>query len=149
MGVRFSASDYATCAPYKISKPNHWIFKGALISKSKLFGGLSLNQNCAVYSQDNSSGSGRIGMQKAGLDGVGVSGWETDKVCNSTPDDMEIVAKGLNRKGGASMVIREPNGKRGGMFSASSLVFSGCLLIDYTASIIVKNVLNMALKDEL
>ena len=144
LGVRFTMDDYATCAPYRILKPNHWIFSGVPISKSKLFGGLSLNQNREVQSQYS---SGRPGMQKAGLDGVGASGWETDKVCDTTPDDVEVVAKGLNQKGGADMVVRDPNGKRGGMFSVSSLVFSGSLLIEEVCSRIVKNALNKALKN--
>ncbi len=129
LGVRFSSSDYATCAPYKILKPNHWVFQGMSISKSKIFGGLSLNQN----TQNT-------------LDGAGASGWETDKICKSSPRDIKLVAKGLNPKGGADMVVREPNGKRGGMFSASSIVFGGCLLIDNVSSMIVKNVLSRALK---
>lgn len=129
LGVRFSSSDYATCAPYKILKPNHWVFQRVPIPKSKVFGGLSLNQN----TQNT-------------LDGVGASGWETDKLCKSSPRDIKLVAKGLNSKGGADMVVRESNGKRGGMFSASSIVFGSCLLIDNTSSIIVKNVLSRALK---
>ncbi len=142
LGVRFSMSDYATCAPYKIRKPDHWIFSGIPISKSNNFGGLSLNQN--TKKRFSRYDPGRPGIE-AGLDGMGASGWETDKKCRTAPNDIKVVAKGLNPMGGADMVVRDPDGSRGGMFSASSLLFSGCLLIDNVASQIVKNVLIKAL----
>ncbi len=72
--------------------------------------------------------------------------WQKDKLDKSAPKDIKAVARGLNRIGGADMVVREPSGKRGGMFSASSIVFSGCLLIDNIASMIVKNVISKSLK---
>jgi hypothetical protein len=67
----------------------------------------------------------------------------------TAPKDIVIIAKGCNPYGGADMVDREPNGERGGLFSASSLVFSGCLLIDDVASLLLKNVLNRVLGQEL
>lgn len=143
LGVRFDMSDYATCAPFKIMKPNHWIFKDIPICKSAMFGGLSLNQN--TKRPDMRYDPGRPGLENS-LDGVGASGWETDKLCKSAPPDITVVAKGLNRSGGADMVFREPASNRGGMFSASSLLFSGCLLIDNSASLMMKNVLKAALQ---
>jgi hypothetical protein len=59
--------------------------------------------------------------------------------------NITVIAKGMNRFGGAEMVIREPAGTRGGMFSASSIAFSGALLVDEVASQLVKNVLQRAL----
>lgn len=145
LGVRFSMSDYATCAPYKILKPYHWIFSGVSSSSHKTFGGLSLNQNTKKrYSRYD---AGRPGVENS-LQGSGASGWETDKICQSAPRDIKVVAKGLNPGGGADMVIRDPNGVQGGMFSASSILFSGSLLIDNICSMIFKNVLERALKDK-
>jgi len=144
LGVRFSMSDYASCAPYKILEPDHWVFSGIPVSKSKTFGGMSLNQNTKkLYSRYD---PGRLSAED-GLEGLGASGWETDKICKSALKEMKVVAKGLNKKGGADMVLRHPKGNRGGMFSASSVVFGGCLLVDNVASMIVRNVLNKALSD--
>jgi hypothetical protein len=143
LGVRFDMSDYATCAPFKIMKPNHWIFKNIPICKSAMFGGLSLNQN--TVRPDKRYDPGRPGLENS-LNGVGASGWETDKLSKSAPADIIVVAKGLNRGGGADMVIREPADNRGGMFSASSLLFSGCLLIENSASMMMKNILKKALQ---
>ena len=63
----------------------------------------------------------------------------------TTPADFELVAKGMNPDGGADMVVREPSRTRGGVFSASSIVFGGSLSVDETCSAIVKNVLKRAL----
>ncbi|NEQ55417.1 MAG: hypothetical protein F6K11_35765 [Leptolyngbya sp. SIO3F4] len=143
LGVRFTEDDYATCAPYKVLEPEHWVFDNLSTERKRLcFGGLSLNQN--IFQIDSFYNAGHPGLE-GGLVGMGASGWETDKLSVSAPKDIRIIAKGLNRKGGAHMVVREPNGSRGGMFSASSLTFSGCLLIDNIASRVVKNVLGKAL----
>lgn len=142
LGVRFTDSDYSTCAPYKITDPTHWAFNNIPVSKSRLFGGLSLIQNTAKHT--SRLDPGRPGAE-GGLDGCGASGWETDKLSKTAPKDIVTIAKGCNPYGGADMVVREPNGERGGLFSASSLVFPGCLLIDNVASMLLKNVLHRAL----
>ncbi len=142
LGVRFSEPDYATCAPYKIIDPDHWAFKNISVSKSRLFGGLSLIQNIAK--RTSRLDPGRTSAA-GGLDGCGASGWETDKLSRTAPRDIVVIAKGRNPYGGADMVVREPSGERGGLFSVSSLVFSGCLLIDNVASMLLKNVLDRAL----
>jgi hypothetical protein len=142
LGVRFSETDYSTCAPFKIIDPTHWAFKNIPISKSRLFGGSSLIQNTAK--RTSRLNPGRPGAE-GGLDGCGASGWETDKLSKTAPKDIVAIAKGCNPYGGADMVVREPNGERGGLFSASSLVFPGCLLIDNVASMLMKNVLNRVL----
>ncbi len=144
LGVRFSMADYSTCAPYKILKPEHWAFNGVPINKEfPFFGGISLNQNTLKkYSRYD---PGRPGVEN-GLCGMGASGWETDKLSRTAPKDFQIIAKGTNPRGGADMVVREPHGNtRGGVFSASSLVFSGSLGVDLVSSLIVKNVIDRAL----
>jgi hypothetical protein len=47
----------------------------------------------------------------------------------------------MNSRGGADMVVREPEGSRGGVFSASSITFTGSLLVDYVCSEITRTVL--------
>jgi hypothetical protein len=143
LGVRFTEDDLSTCAPYRIIEPDHWVFKNISgIDKFDKFGGMSLNRNTPkTYSRYD---PGRPG-DKVGLVGSGASGWETDKLSRTAPKDIVPIAKGLNKKGGADMVIREPNGSRGGMFSASSITFGGTLLIDKIASKLTQNVISRAL----
>ena len=143
IGVRFTGDDYSTAAPYKAIDPDHWVFSGAPLNRKKpLFGGSSLNQN--TQSKLSRYDPGRPG-DVSGLIGLGASGWETDKLSKTAPKDINIIAKGMNKWGGAEMVVREPNGKRGGLFSASSILFSGSLLIDSVASKIAENVINRAI----
>jgi len=142
LGVRFTLDGYGTCAPYAVREPEHWAFEGISTCRGTTFGGLSLNQN--TRRSATRYDAGRPGVDK-GLEGCGASGWETDKLSRTAPSDIVVIAKGMNRRGGADMVIREPDGPRGGMFSASSIVFSGCLLIDDVASTLVQNVLRRAL----
>jgi hypothetical protein len=143
LGVRVSLGDYGTCAPYQVMLPDHWIFERFNFSNpSTLFGKASLN--CDLPPEDEEYNPGHPGLCQ-GLKDEGASGWETDKLSPTAPQDMKLVAKGLNPRGGADMVVRDPAGTRGGMFSASSIVFGGCLLVDRVASMIVKNVISRAL----
>lgn len=138
VGVRFTMDDYATCSPFKIIDESHWAFSSLPVKKGMLFGTLSLNQN--THRKFSRYDSGRPGTE-FGLTGMGASGWECDKISNTAPKDIKLIAKGINKHGGAHMIIREPEGTRGGMFSASSLVFSGCLLVDCISSTVVKNII--------
>lgn len=140
LGVRFDDYDYGTCAPFKILRPEHWVFSNLPINPEyPYFGSLSLNQN--TCHRNIRYDPGRPGMSY-GLKGHGASGWETDKLSATAPDDIVMVAKGMNgRNMGANMVVRNPGGNRGGMFSASSLLFGASLAIDTVASGIVKNVI--------
>ncbi len=143
LGVRFTDGDYGTCAPYRVLRPEHWVFQDVPLNKNTLtFGSASLNQNTLkTYRRYD---PGRPGSEH-GLEGMGASGWETDKLSKQAPKDIVAVAKGLNKHGGADMVVRDPQGMRGGLFSASSVTFSGSLLIDAVCSKILKNVLGRAL----
>ncbi|MCP3887722.1 MAG: hypothetical protein GY702_02455 [Desulfobulbaceae bacterium] len=147
IGVRLTEDDYGTAAAYKIVDPEHWLFSGAPVNPNSLiFGGLSLNQ----YTLPTLSkyDPGRCGDVN-GLVGMGASGWETDKLTKTAPKDIKLVAKGCNKRGGADMVVREPQGNRGGMFSASSILFVGALLIDGVVSKIAENVICCAINGSL
>jgi hypothetical protein len=141
-GVRVTLDDYGSCAPFKITDPDHWAFENIPINRDRSFGGLSLNQNTRKKSARYDPG--RPGSRN-GLHGMGASGWETDKVTPTAPKDITVIAKGTNKHGGADMVVREPDRSRGGLFSASSITFSGSLLIDNVASMLLKNILQKAL----
>lgn len=143
LGVRFSFADYGSCAAYKIVKPDHWVFNRVPVYKSSsYFGFASLNQN--TLKDTAGYDPGRPGIE-FGLRGGGASGWETDKLTKTASEEFTVVAKGQNPGGGADMVIREPSAKRGGVFSASSITYSGSLLIDSGVSQVTKNVLQRIL----
>lgn len=143
LGVRFTGDDYGSAAPYKIISPDHWVFNDAAVNpKNPFFGGLSLNQyTLPGFSRYD---PGRCG-DKNGLVGMGASGWETDKLTKTAPENIKLIAKGCNKHGGADMVVREPEESRGGMFSASSILFGGALLVDGVVSKIAENVIKRAL----
>ena len=143
IGVRYTADDYGTCAAYRARDREHWVFRGVPLEADGVFGRRSLNRATAPPSERYNPG--RPGVDEGGLTGQGASGWETDKLSDTAPSDFLRVAKGLNARGGADMVVREPNGARGGMFSASSITFGGALLIDPAISTITRNVLDRAL----
>ncbi len=144
-GVRFTDYDYGTCAPIKVVDHKHWLFDGAGIKSSgEVFGQQSLNQHTPASGVSVNPGRP---SQGGDLRGAGASGWETDKLSSSAPGDFKLVAKGQNKYGGADLVIREPSGSRGGVFSAPSILFGGSLAVDPVCSKIVENVLRRSISD--
>lgn len=141
IGVRFDMRGYGECAPFKVVNSNHWAFEGTTLKNGDTFAEKSLNHFLSKIDKNfNADPASSPGM--ASLKGNGGSGWETDKVTTTAPNDIELLARGTNRRrGGADMIIREPDGK-GIMFSVSSITFGGSLLIDEKCSRIVKNVIN-------
>ncbi|MDX1618076.1 MAG: carboxypeptidase-like regulatory domain-containing protein [Balneolaceae bacterium] len=139
IGVRFTEGDFGTCAPYNVLEPDHWIFEGLHVRDGQQIGLRSLNRR--LPRETDRYDPGKPGV-KSGLRGEGASGWETDKLSSTAPADFVTVAKGQNRWGGADMVVREPGGTRGGVFSASSITFGGSLLIEEICSGLMNNVLN-------
>jgi hypothetical protein len=142
LGVRFTRNDIGTLAPYRVVKPNHWSFAGIRLPSDHCFGRRSLNQETPRTAQGLDPS--RPGESPV-VYGQGASGWETDKISETAPKDITVIAKGMNRFGGADMVVREPSGARGGLFSVSSITFSGALLVDGVASQLVMNVMERAL----
>ena len=144
IGVRFTETDYGTAAPYKAVQPDHWVFENTgLDRKTPVFGKGCLNQNTEKNYERYDPG--RPGF-KNGLKGIGASGWECDKLSRSARQNFTLIAKGCNPRGGAHMVVREPENPRGGVFSASSITFTGSLLVDDICSGIVKNVIRRVLE---
>ncbi|TLS35587.1 N,N-dimethylformamidase beta subunit family domain-containing protein [Pseudalkalibacillus caeni] len=117
LGVAYNYLGYGTYTPYKVQNPNHWVFKNTGLKTGDLIG-------------------------EVGVNGRGAAGGETDKITPYTPENFQRLAKGLNPDlGGSDMIYYDtPNG--GGVFSVSSLTFTGTLETDREISQIVKNVLN-------
>jgi hypothetical protein len=142
LGVRLSVSSYGTAAPYRVLRPGHWAFEGLDVRRGSLLGAQSLNRWAPPAHPGYDPG--RPGTA-GGLRGGGASGWEADALVPGAPEGCEVLARGANPGGGASMVMRGPSGTRGGMFTASSILFGGCLLVDDVASGVVRNVIGRAL----
>lgn len=146
LGIFYPSSqlDFRTCAPYRAFTPDHWVFSECNWPDSnKTFGHKTLNTNADMPSPFFHMGSVRPELP---LLGEGASGWEMDK--SAKENGFHHIAKGMNKKGGADMVVRDAEGSRGGVFSASSITFGGSLLVDSICSRAVKNVLTKALRSE-
>lgn len=138
-GVRYQSGGFATAAPFAVVDRRHWITQG--ISADGTFG-----RDCLVgaaepppdgYDPELPAVNGR----HVRIEGLGASGWELDR---KAARGFRVLARGLNPGGGAEMSFREPSGRRGGSFSASSLTFIGSLLVDRGASMVTKRVLERA-----
>ena len=119
LGIVFSNEGIMTAAPYEVVNSNHWIFSGTGLKKGDLFGKESLHERIPG----------------------GASGHETDKTSSSSPENVEIVARGTNPdRGGAEMVYyNTPSG--GEVFSVGSITYPASILIDDKISQITGNVI--------
>ncbi len=123
LGVVFTDAGVMTAAPYRVLDESHWAFEGTGLRRGDLFGRLSLHMRCEG----------------------GASGHETDKVSPSSPPGVRVLAKGLNPdEGGAEMAYFETPG-RGAVFSAGSITYPSCLLVNDDLSRITANVLRRML----
>lgn len=125
LGVVYTHAGVMTAAPYKVVEPDHWVFEGAGVSKGDIFGERTLNTRCPG----------------------GASGHEQDKISRHTPQGTVVLAEGQNPdQGGAHMSVYETQ-SGGAVFSAASITFGSCLLIDRVASALTYNVLKKYLAD--
>ena len=70
LGVQFSGSGMHTSAPYKVLKPNHWLYEGADVQEGQLFGMRGINE-------------------------LPIAGAETDKA-SGHDKNVEVIAHSLN-----------------------------------------------------
>ncbi len=131
IGTSYTRAGYNTLMPYVVLDSNHWLFENTRLKNGDLFG-ISVNRKYA-------------------------SGHETDKITNQSPENIELIARGLNqeafdefgqidadRNGGANMIFYKHKG--GGMvFNASSITSSGSPLVDSTMNTILLNYLKKCL----
>ena len=119
--------------PYVVINEEHWLYEKTNLKNGDLFG-KSLNRKYA-------------------------SGHETDKTTSNSPQNIEIIARGLNqealyelgkpdadRNGGANMIFyQHPSG--GYIFSSGSITSSASMLIDTSMSIIISNFIEKTLEE--
>jgi hypothetical protein len=119
LGVVFDPAGIMTGAPYRVVDADHWAFAGTRLHRGDVFGTCSLHMRCPG----------------------GASGHETDKISRSSPDNVRLLAKGMNPdNGGADMVFFETP-SRGAVFSAGSICYPSSLPVDDAVSKVTANVL--------
>jgi N,N-dimethylformamidase len=124
LGVAYSDAGAMTAAPYEVLEPDHWIFAGTGLKRRDLFGTKVLHQRYAG----------------------GASGHETDKITASSPKNVTLLAKGLNRDDGGAHLVYFATPSGGAVFSAGSIMYPTALLCDDPTSIITMQALERFLK---
>ena len=119
LGVVFTEAGAMTAAPYRVVDPSHWVFEGTGLRQDELFGQRSLHRRCEG----------------------GASGHETDKLSPSSPANAQLLAQGTNVNQGGADMIYYPTSSGGEVFSAGSITWPACVLVDDTVSVITANVL--------
>jgi hypothetical protein len=115
-GVAYTIRGSKTYAPYRVLRPDHWIFEGTGVVAGDTFG-------------------------KQGAFGA-ASGHETDKTNRYTPRGAISLARGLNpRRGGADLIYIE-RANSGPVFSAGSITFVGAIAHDPILDRMMRNVLD-------
>ncbi|HEX7379456.1 MAG TPA: N,N-dimethylformamidase beta subunit family domain-containing protein [Pirellulales bacterium] len=118
LGVVFSEAGAMTGAPYRVIEADHWAFAGTGLKRDDQFGHKSLHRRCPG----------------------GASAHETDKISASSPRDIKLLAKGLNRDNGGADMIYYQTASGGEVFSAGSIGWPSSVLVDDAVSKITANV---------
>ncbi len=119
LGVAYTDAGIMTAAPYRVVDPNHWVFAGTGLRAGDTFGEKSLHERIPG----------------------GASGHETDKRTPSTPAGAVFLAKGLNPGDGGGEIVYHETASGGAVFSAGSITWPACVLVDENISRITRNVL--------
>lgn len=119
LGAVFSEAGAMTGAPYRVVDADHWAFAGTGLKRDDLFGHNSLHCRCPG----------------------GASAHETDKITPSSPRNVRLLAKGMNRDNGGAEIVYYDTPAGGEVFSAGSIAWPSCLLVDDAVSKITANVL--------
>ncbi len=119
LGVVFTEYGCTTSAPYRTLDASHWIFAGTGLKNGDTFGHKSLHERCPH----------------------GASGHETDKRSAASPAVATVLARGLNPDNGGAEIVCFDTPTGGAVFSAGSIAWPACLLVDEHVSRITRNVL--------
>jgi hypothetical protein len=137
LGVAFRFDNWMTFAPFQVLKADHPLFAGTNVADGDSIGATGINGDGASgWEMDTSI----PGLAPAGTI-VSATGAD-DR--GSPPANLEVLARGTNPGYGADITYYE-TGAGGFVFSAGSLSFGGCLVVDPVLQRIVGNVLNKCL----
>jgi len=119
LGVVYTEAGVMTAAPYRVLRPDHWALAGTGLQHGDAFGEASLHERIPG----------------------GASGHETDKTSPSSPQNVELLAVGMNPDAGGAHLITYGTASGGAVFSAGSICWPASLLVDAAVSRITRNVL--------
>ncbi len=118
LGIVFTNEGIMTAAPYQVTNCEHWIFSGTGLQNGDQFGHESLHERIPG----------------------GASGHETDKTSPSSPENVQIVARGMNTDNGGAEMVYYDTQSGGEVFSVGSITYPSSILIDSKISQITRNV---------
>jgi hypothetical protein len=124
LGVTFTPAGAMTGAPYRVADGSHWAFAGTGLRTGDTFGAKCLHQRCPG----------------------GASGHETDKRSASSPENAQLLARGLNSDDGGAEMLMFDTPSSGAVFSAGSINYVASLPVDEHISQITANVLRRFLQ---
>ncbi|WP_373652373.1 N,N-dimethylformamidase beta subunit family domain-containing protein [Schlesneria sp. DSM 10557] len=119
LGVVCTDTGIMTAAPYQVVRDDHWVFAGTGLKNGDLFGEKSLQERIPG----------------------GASGHETDKMSPHSPPGTVLLAKGINCDDGGAEIVCYETKSGGAVFSAGSITYVPCLLVDDAISRITSNVI--------
>ena len=119
LGQVFTWPGAMTGAPYRVINPSHWCFGGTELGRGDLFGTESLHQRVPG----------------------GASGHETDKISPFSPENTELLAKGVNPDDGGAHMIYYDTPSGGEVFSVGSICWNASIVVDDNVSAITSNVI--------
>ena len=118
LGVVFTDTGIMSAAPYEAIEAGHWALAGTGLAPGDHFGLHSQHMRCPG----------------------GASGHEQDKVSPSSPKQVQVLARGLNPNDGGAHLAYYETDSGGAVFSAGSIIWPACLLVDHAVSKITANV---------
>ena len=125
LGVVFSFPGIMTSAPYRVIDADHWSFEGTGVSNGETFGEKSLH------------------LRVPG----GASGHETDKTSAQSPDNVRVLARGLNPDQGGAEIVHFETPSQGEVFSVGSITWPASILVDDVVAGITANVIRRFTRD--
>lgn len=125
LGVVTTEAGIMTAAAYRVVAADHWAFAGTGLRAGDAFGAHSMQERVPG----------------------GASGHKTDKMSASSPPNRVLLAQGLNAEGGGAHLIYYETPGGGAVFSAGSITYPACLLVDRAVSHITSNVIGRFLAD--
>ena len=119
LGIVYDPRGIMTAAPYRVNDADHWVFAGTHLRNGDSFGAASLHERVPG----------------------GASGHETDKISASSPQNVQLLATGLNPDEGGAQMAYYNTVSGGEVFAAGSITWVSSILVDEKVSQITANVL--------
>ena len=141
----YTALDISGFAPYQIvsSAKEHWALDGVTFETPEMLFGKKSLIDVRESIHDGRYDPLAPGVLRGDMAGDGASGWEIDKVKDLHNNDLQWLAKGMNKGGGGHMAVIET--KQQFVFFVSSIAYVSSLLIDSVCSTITRNIFLRAL----